>query len=120
MSNIFRSSDAHQISRLVRWQFWSDIRNNFTDEFFTFSYTDTTDSDSVPSIVRKKIYRLLSQIQMCSSLYDRKKHSTNIIIFWLQMLEGSLCSTMSGLHMFFDSLFVSSGRRTHIQHHHNI
>jgi hypothetical protein len=52
----------------------------------------------------------LSQIQISPSLDDRKKHTTNIIIFWSKMIKRSLGSTMSHMHMFFYSVFVCSCR----------
>lgn len=110
MTNIFWSTDSHQISWLIDWQFGCGKRNYFTNQILTFSHTHSSDRDSISRILRKKLYRLLSQIQIRSSLYDRKKNSANIIIFWLEMIKCSLGSTMSHLHMFFDSFFVCTRR----------
>ena len=110
MTNIFRSTDSHQISWLISWQFGCSKRNYFTNQLLTFSHTHSSHSDSISRILTKKFDRLLSQIQIRSSLHDRKKYSANIIIFWLQMIKCSLCSTMCHLHMFFDSFFVRTRR----------
>src|SRR3989338_9813537 len=117
MSNIFRSSDAHQISWLINRKFRRCKFYNFTNKLLTFSDTYSTDSDSIPSILTEEIHRFLSQIQVRSSLYNRKQDSTNSIIFGFQMFKGSLSSTMGHLHMLFYNFFTSTRRRTNIKYH---
>jgi hypothetical protein len=62
MTNIFWSSNSHQISWLVSREFRTDELDNITHEMFAFPDTDASDSDPIPSILRKDINRLLPQI----------------------------------------------------------
>lgn len=56
MSNILRSSDSHQISRLICRQLRSSKCYYFTNQILTFSHTHPSDSNPIPGIIRKKIY----------------------------------------------------------------
>lgn len=57
---------------------------------------------------------------MSASLHDREQDAADFVVFRLQMIERSLGSTMGHLHMLFDDFLISAGRRTDIQHHHDI
>jgi predicted oxidoreductase (fatty acid repression mutant protein) len=51
--------------------------DDITDKLFALADTYPSYSDPISGILRKKIYGLLSQVQIGSSLDDREEHSTN-------------------------------------------
>lgn len=57
---------------------------------------------------------------MCSSLDDRKKYSSDIIIHCLMMFVLSASSVMCFLHVSSIGGFICSSRGANIEYHHNI
>lgn len=120
MTNIFWSTDSHEISWLVIGKLWSYKLDHITNESFTLANTDSSHSDTISRILRQEINRLLSEIQIGSSLDNRKQDTTCRIIFFLKVLKCSLGPTMRHLHLLLHNFLIGFAGRTDIQYHHNI